>query len=454
LRYDETIINNVANQMELAGGADIWFSKSADELLPKGTTCKQCGEGTFNKENDILDVWFESGVSYAAVLKRRQELDFPAELYLEGSDQHRGWFHSSLLASLSSGRNRAPYEAVLTHGFTVDGTGKKMSKSSGNVVAPQEIIDRYGAEILRLWVAATDFRDDVKISNAILEQLVEAHRKIRNTCRFLISNLYDYPLGYTSPSGGFTKFLEIDRWALHRWKEVKEKILSAYEQFEFHTVFHALNQFCSVDLSTFYLDIIKDRLYASSANGPERRAAQIVLSAILSDMTRLMAPILSFTAEEIWSFLPENLTEGISSVHLASIFLRNDGTHLRSNFWAGMLECPNFAEWDRLIQVRNDVNCHLEKARADKQISSSLGACVSIGVPAPLYEQLKQRESFLPTFFIVSQVDMIQSESMEIVISQARGTKCERCWVYAEEVGQNTDHPTLCERCVKVFGDT
>jgi len=440
LRYDEKIINHVANQMEQEGGADIWFSKSADALLPEGTTCKKCGGKTFSKENDILDVWFDSGVSHAAVLKKRDELAWPADLYLEGTDQHRGWFQSSLLTSLSSGCGRAPYDAVLTHGFTVDGAGKKMSKSAGNVVAPQEIIDRHGADILRLWVAATDFRDDVKISNAILDQLVEAHRKIRNTCRFLLSNLYDYdPVGarHAVP----LQLLEIDRWALHRLAEVKTKILDAYDQFEFHAVFHTLNQFCSVDLSTFYLDIIKDRLYASSANAPERRAAQAVLYETLSTLTRLMAPILSFTAEEIWPFIPGR--EVTTSVHLANMACEGG---------EGILQ--NSAEWDRLIQIRNDVNCHLEKARAEKIISSSLGACVSIKAPSPLYEQLKQRESFLPTFFIVSQVDMIQSESMEIVISQARGTKCERCWVYAEEVGQNTDHPTLCERCVKVFGDT
>ena len=434
--YNKTIIHHVAHKMEQQGGADIWFSQLAEELLPKGTTCTDCGGIAFNKENDILDVWFESGVSYAAVLEGRSGLQFPADLYLEGSDQHRGWFHSSLLASLSSGRNRSPYKAVLTHGFTVDGAGKKMSKSSGNVVAPQDIIDKHGAEILRLWVAATDFREDVKVSNAILEQLVEAHRKIRNTCRFLLSNLYDYdPVGarHAVP----LQFLEIDKWALHRLENVKEKILQAYDQFEFHTVFHTLNQFCSIDLSTFYLDIIKDRLYASSANAPERRAAQAVLHQTLSTLTRLMAPILSFTAEEIWPFIPDQ--EG-TSVHLATI--DNEPLIMDTAQWTD--------EWDRLIQVRNDVNCHLEKARAEKIISSSLGASVTIHAPSPLYEQLKQRESFLPTFFIVSQVT-IDHDPLSIFMSPARGTKCERCWVYAEEVGQNTDHPTLCPRCIHVI---
>jgi isoleucyl-tRNA synthetase len=430
--------------MEQEGGADIWFSKLANELLPEGTTCKQCGGGRFNKENDILDVWFESGVSHAAVLKKRPELAWPADLYLEGSDQHRGWFQSSLLASLSSGRNQAPYDAVLTHGFTVDGAGKKMSKSAGNVVAPQEIIDKHGAEILRLWVAATDFRDDVKISNAILDQLVEAHRKIRNTCRFLLGNLYDYD-PRSVETENLASLQGIDRWALDRLEEVNKKVLDAYGQFEFHTVFHALNQFCSVDLSTFYLDIIKDRLYASSKDAPERRAVQAVLYQILSVMTRLMAPILSFTAEEIWPFIPG---EKVSSVHLAQFdLLQAEAKTLQPDRkWTE----PSSTEWDRLIQVRNEVNCHLEKARAEKRISSSLGASVRIDAPSPLYEKLKQIESFLPAFFIVSQVELKPMDTLSIAILPACGTKCERCWLYAEEVGRHADHPTLCGRCIKV----
>lgn len=440
----EEIISYIADQME-GGGSDIWFSKSIAELLPPDTACPDCGGNRLTKETDILDIWFESGVSHAAVLKRRAELGWPADLYLEGSDQHRGWFHSSLLASISSGRNGPPYKTVLTHGFVLDGAGKKMSKSAGNVVAPQEIINRHGAEILRLWVAATDFRDDLKISNAMMDQLVEAHRKIRNTCRFLLSNLYDYDPQTVVVQN--TDLLAIDKWALHRLTEVREKILNAYNAFEFHTVFHTLNKFCSVDLSTFYLDIIKDRLYAAGADSRERRAAQAVLCETLSVITRLMAPILSFTAEEIWPFIPGNKTEGIPSVHLANMDceIPNDGRPQ----WTE--QCS--AEWDRLIQIRNEVNCHLEKARGEKQISSSLGASVTIHAPEQIYELLKEQEPFLPTFFIVSQVSLIQHESMEVVISPARGIKCERCWMYAEEVGNNTDHPTLCERCVGVVGN-
>lgn len=411
--YDKNVIDHVANQMEQEGGADIWFSKRPDELLPVGTVCSHCGKNQFVKENDILDVWFESGVSYAAVLERRSELQFPADLYLEGSDQHRGWFHSSLLAALSSGKDRAPYESVLTHGFTVDGSGKKMSKSSGNVIAPQEIIDRHGAEILRLWVAATDFRDDVKISNSILDQLVEAHRKIRNTCRFLLSNLYDDDPNNVGAIRESPLLLEIDRWALHRLEEVSKKILIAYEQFEFHTVFHALNQFCSVDLSTFYLDIIKDRLYASDADSSERRAAQTVLSRILSVMTRLMAPILSFTAEEVWSFMPAHLTEGKLSVHLATWTMDHEQFTMDHEQWTPQLSVV----WDGLIQVRNEVNRQLEQARAEKRISSSLAASIKITAPFNLYDQLRQRESFLPTFFIVSRVDLYEGELLKIDVT-------------------------------------
>jgi len=442
--YNKTIITYVADQMERESGADIWFSKSARELLPPGTACPNCRKDQFTKESDILDIWFESGVSHAVVLKKRPDLDWPADLYLEGSDQHRGWFHSSLLASLSTGEDRAPYNTVLTHGFVLDGAGKKMSKSGGNVIAPQEIIDRHGAEILRLWVAASDFRDDIRISNPILDQLVEAHRKIRNTCRFLLSNLYDY---YSDAPQGSP--LEIDRWALHRLEEVRDKILRAYREFEFHTVFHTLNQFCSVDLSTFYLDIIKDRLYASSAHSMERRAAQTVLYKTLSVITQLMAPILSFTAEEIWSALRAiQLTPiGETSVHLAN--------RVSFDFLAPEWTEGDSAAWEQLVQVRDEVNRHLEKERAEKRMSSSLGASVRLNVASPLYELLKQRESFLPTLLIVSQVDLIHNESgeatkVEVTILPARGTKCERCWMVLEDVGNDTDHPTLCARCVRV----
>ncbi|HLG22599.1 MAG TPA: isoleucine--tRNA ligase [Candidatus Manganitrophaceae bacterium] len=459
----QPIADHVADQMEKEGGSDIWFSKSAEALLPKGTTCPKCNGRRFQQESDILDVWFESGVSHAAVLKRRPELAWPADLYLEGSDQHRGWFHSALLASLETDR-RAPYKAVLTHGFTVDGAGKKMSKSAGNVVAPQEVINQHGAEILRLWVAATDFREDVRISPEILTQLVEAYRKIRNTCRFLLGNIGDFDPG--DPPVAEEDLLEIDRWALHRLHLLNGKIQRAYQEAEFHVVFHALNNFCAVDLSAFYLDILKDRLYTSAARARERRAAQSVLREILSSLARLMAPILSFTAEEIWGFLPADL-KSAPSVHLTS-FPSQRETKLEDD------ERTFLDHWEKLFQVREEVARALEKERKEKKIGNSLEASVKLYAKGdawvtpstddfPLYKLLEKHKEFLPALFIVSQVDLlpwekkpeglpaVQGERLAIQVLPARGEKCERCWIYRESVGADARYPTLCDRCVGVM---
>jgi isoleucyl-tRNA synthetase len=434
--FSKAIIDHVASLMDTEG-ADVWFSKSANELLPEGTTCG-CGCAAFEKEQDILDVWFESGVSHAAVLKARADLFWPADLYLEGSDQHRGWFQSTLLTALETD-GRTPFKTVLTHGFTVDGEGKKMSKSVGNVVAPQEVTDRYGAEILRLWVAATDFRDDVRISDSILQQLVEAYRKIRNTCRFLLSNLYDYTGEPVSEHG----LLEIDRWALSRLDILHKKIRGAYEQMEFHIIFHALNQFCAVELSAFYLDILKDRLYASSANDSGRRAAQSVLYEILMTLTKLMAPILSFTAEELWQSLPETLRGETHSIHLTAF------PEVKRRYME--LE----ARWKRLIEIREAVCRAIEEKRKDKMISASLQAKVILQIESSDLQLLQERESFLPALFIVSDVNVSKSEnvpplSFDIKVEPADGEKCERCWIFRDTVGQSVTYPTLCDRCVEV----
>ena len=282
-------------------GADAWFDLSPKELLAPGTRCPKCQKDDFEKETDILDVWFDSGVSYAAVCEKRPNLKSPADIYLEGSDQHRGWFHSSLLASVGT-RGRAPYDSVLTHGFVVDGEGRKMSKSLGNVIVPDEVISRYGAEILRLWVAAEDYRDDIRISEEILSRLSEAYRRIRNTCRFLLGNLYDFDPEKDAVSDA--RLLEIDRWILLRLQKLTARLREAYSAYEFHVVFHSLHNFCAVDLSSLYLDILKDRLYTAPASSTERRAAQTALHKILDAMVRLMATILSFTAEEVWEHLP------------------------------------------------------------------------------------------------------------------------------------------------------
>jgi isoleucyl-tRNA synthetase len=455
LLYTPEIIGHVADLMEQGGGSDLWYARPVEALLPAGTTCSSCHGTVFSKENAILDVWFESGVSHAAVLKRRPQLAWPADLYLEGSDQHRGWFQSSLLAAILTDR-RAPYKAVLTHGFVVDGEGRKMSKSVGNVVSPEAITRQYGAEILRLWVASTDFRDDVRISPALLTQTAELYRKIRNTCRFLLGNLHDYdPLSEETEieEGGWNPHVspsprDIDRWALHRLRVTTEQIQIAYGEADFHRVVQLLNTFCAVDLSAFYLDILKDRLYAWSHRHTPRRAAQSVLFQIVDALTRLMAPILPFTAEAVWKQMP-NRRE--ASVHLA------DFPEVASD----PVPDPWVEKIEQLIPVRNRVLVHLEKARAEKKVGASLEACVTLWAAEPLGTLLRDYHRLLPEFFIVSQVDLMPwdersadlppEETLGIRVDAARGKKCERCWIYHTEVGASPLHPTLCPRCVGVM---
>ncbi|MFC1869592.1 isoleucine--tRNA ligase, partial [Thermodesulfobacteriota bacterium] len=296
LIISQEIIDHIARLVE-ESGADIWFSEPEETLLPPGTLCPECGGGKFRKETDILDVWFDSGVSYAAVMEKRDYLESPSDLYLEGSDQHRGWFHSSLLCSIGT-RNEAPYKNVLTHGFVVDGTGKAMHKSAGNVIAPEDLIKKYGSEILRLWVAGEDYRDNIRLSKEILQRLTEAYRRIRNTCRYLLGNLNDFdPM---NDAVSYDQMEELDRWALNRLQEMNDRVRKAYNGFDFHIVYHTLHNFCVIDLSSFYLDIIKDRLYVSSKTSTARRSAQTVMNEILNVIVRLMAPVLSFTADEIW----------------------------------------------------------------------------------------------------------------------------------------------------------
>ena len=432
---DPAVIEHIAMVVEKAG-AEVWFEKTAGELLPPGTKCA-CGGETFEKENDILDVWFESGVSYAAVLKPRQW--WPADLYLEGSDQHRGWFHSSLLAGVATDE-RAPYKAVLTHGFVVDGDGKKMSKSAGNVVAPQEVIKQYGAEILRLWVAAQDYREDLRISPAILAHLIDSYRKIRNTCRFMLSNLYDFdPAVNRVPH---ERLPELDRWALIQLDHLIERVRRAYEDFEFHVIFHELNNFCSVQMSATYFDILKDRLYTFGKNSTPRRGSQTVLFDILTALTQLMAPILAFTSEEIWQVIPET-QRGVGSVHLAPLPVADPGRQ------DSLLE----KRWEQLLAVRTDVQAALEVQRREKIIGAPLEAKVIIEANADRLKFLKAYEHDLPGLFIVSQVELNEAhhlalpQDFKVQVVKADGRKCERCWKYSTAVGDNPAHPTLCDAC-------
>jgi len=424
-------------------GADAWFLRPVEELLPEGAACPGCGGRNVEKEMDILDVWFDSGVSHAAVLEHRPELRSPADLYLEGSDQHRGWFHSSLLTAVGT-RNAAPYKAVLTHGFVVDGQGYKMSKSLGNVIAPEEIIRQYGAEILRLWVSAEDYRDDIRISQDILRRLSEAYRRIRNTCRFLLGNLYDFDPN--TDAVAYAEMKELDRFALLQLQELVQKVRQAYDKFEFHRIYHALHNYCVVDLSAFYLDILKDRLYTSAAMSPARRSAQTVIHTILQTVLKLMAPILSFTAEEAWRMMPYRPGPSVHMEQFPAVdaIPRDDVLDQR---------------WRKILAIRNEVLRVLEAARRDKVIGHPLDAWVRLALPAEFKNEFGGEADLFRAVFIVSRVsiepasnlvgasDGVELPDLKVLVASASGEKCERCWVRSDKVGQFADIPEVCDRC-------
>jgi isoleucyl-tRNA synthetase len=440
---EQRLADHVARLMEQAG-ADLWYTRPASDLLPTGTACPACRASDFEKEQDILDVWFESGVSHAAVLAVRPDQRWPAEMYLEGSDQHRGWFHSSLLAAVET-RGRAPYRSVLTHGFVVDGDGKKMSKSLGNVVAPQEVIQRYGAEVLRLWVAAEDYRDDVRISEEILSRLAEGYRRIRNTCRYLLGNLYDFdPAADAAPYG---ELHEIDRFTLHRLQRFVERMRRAYADYDFHLLYHGLHNFCAVDLSAFYLDVLKDRVYTSAPESRARRAAQTSMYETLDALVKLMAPVLSFTADEVWQLMPKR-GGAPESVHLAEF------PPVRSDLLDDALE----SRWEVLLGVRDEVLRCLETARKAKLIGTSLEAAVDLLAEPDLLTRLSRYEADLPMIFIVSQVSLgalpgatPDGVKLEARVRRAKGRKCARCWTFSESVGRTDRFPDVCARCAAVL---
>ena len=443
LHINKTIIDHIYD-LFAEFGADVWFEKSAAELLPEGSVCTSCGHTTFVKETDILDVWFDSGVSHAAVLEQRDNLKWPADMYLEGSDQHRGWFHSSLLTAVGT-RGQAPYDAVLTHGFVVDAKGRKMSKSVGNVIAPKKVINKFGAEILRLWVSAADYRDDIRISDNILKQLSDAYRRIRNTSRFILGNLYDFEPA--TDAVAYDALSDIDRFALHRLQKLIQRTRNAYETFEFHIIYHSLFNYCTLDLSAFYLDILKDRLYTAPPESLERRSAQTVMYKMLDAITRLMAPILSFTSEEIWRYLPGKDKE--ESIHLAGL-PAVDKKYLDDRL---------AARWEALLEVRGDVTRALEEARVQKLIGHPLDASVTISCDGDTYEHLAHINEKLSSLFIVSQAVLIKgpppegayaSENIKglgITVASAKGAKCERCWIYDTTVGDDDTQPAICRRC-------
>jgi len=448
LLLEQAVIEHVARLFGAGRGIEEWYLRSDAELLPPGARCRRCGGTAFRKGTDTLDVWFDSGCSHAAVLETRPELRWPAELYLEGSDQHRGWFHSSLLEAIAT-RGAPPYKSVLTCGFVVDGEGRKMSKSVGNTVAPEDLIPKYGAEVLRLWVAAEDYTEDIRVSTEILDRLADAYRRIRNTFRFLLGNLSDFDPARDRQSSA--RLDETDRWILDRLGRLVGRVTRAYETYEFHTVFHAVHNFCAVDLSAQYLDIIKDRLYTSAADDPRRRAAQTACYDIFSALARLMAPILTFTAEEAWRHAPGVKAESVHLERFPEV----------SREW---LDDTLAREWGRLLEVRREVTKALETARAQGLIGSGLEARLRVAAaPEDLPELLRAKRALLPTLFIVSQVELggartssaVQYESQEIPglvigVDKARGRKCQRCWTWSERVGEHRAHPGLCERCVPV----
>jgi isoleucyl-tRNA synthetase len=435
-------------------GADAWFKHEIKDFLPPETACARCGSVEFTKEEDILDVWFDSGVSYAAVCEKRTELRSPADLYLEGSDQHRGWFHTSLLASVGT-RGIAPYKGVLTHGYVVDGQGKKMSKSIGNVVAPGEVIEKYGAEILRLWVASEDYRDDVKVSDEILRHISDAYRKIRNTIRYMLGNLSDFDPEKDRVE--LSELPELDRWALMRFEELRRKVVAAYERYEFHSIYHNLNFFCGTTMSAFYLDILKDRLYTSGKDSRLRRSAQTALFIILDGMIRLMAPILSFTAAETWEHL-YNLDQTVTLDK--SIFFADFPAAITN-----LMDKESEARWAQLIAVRSEFTKALEIARREKIIGHPLEAEVLVLISGDLGDFLQREMEFLKEISIVSAMSGVEElpdiglapffseeiPGLSMMVRPAVGDKCERCWTRSPSVGENSDHPVICSRCCDII---
>jgi len=438
---DKRVIDHVAGLFR-AHGSDVWFAREAPDLMPPGVSCAACGGREFTKEKDIMDVWFDSGTSHQGVLDEPEiwpDLSWPADMYLEGSDQHRGWFNSSLCTSVAVS-GRAPYRTVLTHGFVVDEAGRKMSKSLGNVIDPLKVIEQLGADILRLWISSVDYRSDMALSQGILKQLTEAYRKIRNTCRYLLANIYDFdPATDAVPYG---EMGELDRWALARLSQTVERVLAAYRNYEFHVVYHLLHGYCVLDLSALYLDVIKDRLYTAPARSRARRAAQTVCLEMLEALVRLLAPILTFTTEEIWGYLPKGRPV---SVQLAGM------PQVNAQYRDPALE----ERWEKLLQVRGAVMPELERLRRDKVIGNSLEAAVELWAAGDLLALLESAADELPALFIVSAVAVHRGEGdvLRVEVKKAEGAKCERCWMYHPGVGGDAVHPTLCPKCRRALAE-
>ena len=433
-------------------GADAWYERPLEEFVPTGFTCPNCGGRAFERDGNILDVWFDSGSSHEAVIPADPDLTWPADMYLEGSDQHRGWFHSSLLIGIGT-RGAAPFKQVLTHGFVVDEHGRKMSKSLGNTVAPQDVIKQSGAEILRLWVSMVDYGEEVRLGPEILARVVEAYRKFRNVLRVLLGNLSEFdPDADAVP---LARMLEIDRWVMARFSVVAERIVDAYDRYDYQAIFQEANAFITVDLSAFYVDVTKDRMYTFGAQSEARRSGQTAMFLIVDGLARLLAPVLPFTMEEVWRNLPGQQRE--PSVHL-------------SLFPAGLETWRNeelLRQWKQLRSVRDEVNAKLEHERQAKTISANLSAHVDLEFDDHQFEVLAQRREFLPTLFGVSEVTVSPvregvgssakgestSPAVHVRVRKADGVKCERCWRYVAGVRTEPDWAGICDRCVEALAE-
>ena len=442
---DYTALRDVVKWFEREG-ADAWYKHTAEELLPAGTKCA-CGAGKWRKENDILDVWFDAGSSNLAVLKKEE---WPADVYLEGPDQYRGWFQSSLLVATGL-RDRAPYRSVVTHGWTLDEHGRPMSKSLGNVVLPSDICEKWGADLLRLWVASQEYQADVKMSERVMTQLSEAYRKIRNTFRFALGNLFDFEPQRDALAN--EDLDEMDRWMLERTADLVRRCRDWYAAYDFHRVYHAIHDYCIVDLSAFYFDVLKDRLYTKAAKNRSRRSAQTAVWKISSALMRLATPILAFTAEEIWTHLPKLPGEPLS----AHISLFPEEGVLQSG-----LDPSAKADWEKLYSLRATALQDLERARTQKFINASLEAKIRLRAKGPYLEVLQRHTKDLPALFIVSQTEVLpfdepertdSSQPFTVEVLRADGAKCERCWNYSTHVGENPRYPTVCERCTAALAE-
>ncbi|MDO8963869.1 MAG: isoleucine--tRNA ligase [Coriobacteriia bacterium] len=441
VKCGETVANDSTFDAVIAlfesEGADAWFIKSPSEYLPADTACPRCGGTDLKAEDDILDVWWESGVSHTSVLEARPELRRPAELYLEGSDQHRGWFQSGLLTSVGA-YDVPPFKAVLTHGFIVDGDGRKMSKSLGNVISPTDVVAKSGADIIRLWACSADYGQDISVSDEILDRTSEAYRRIRNTFRFLLSNLADYE---PADAVAWDDLEELDRYALVTLSDLIDRVTAAYDEWRFHMVYRHIYDFCGTDLSSFYLDVLKDRLYAEGATSRERRSAQTVLAAMLTAMVRLVAPVLTFTSEEIWQFMPESMRDGAVSVQLAGW----PTVEVPAAAAAGLR-----AEFAIVLEVREAVTKALEDARNAGVIGKSQEAALVVTVSAGQVAALGARPA-LSDLFMVASVTLAEGPELGIAVSRAAGEKCPRCWNIKTDIGTDPGHPDVCARCARVL---